>query len=225
MKDTKKAFTIVELIIVMVIMGVLVAVLMPTIKPAQYKEQALEALANKTLAEIQDATTKIMLLDSPNNSLNKIINPDSGGLLSSNGATQTDRIKYLNALEKLYKKYLVTTRKNIQNTVTCSPVYPYAGSDSNLRSFKLKNDACVMLRYDTNGVVELVNFPGQDKFTKIVPDNVPNYDKYVIYIDTNGKTEPNQYGKDMFILLLGHRGIIYNIEGTSCNFNTICSTL
>ena len=48
------AFTMAEAILVMTILGIIATIMISTLKPAEFKDKALNIMAKKVLSEIQD---------------------------------------------------------------------------------------------------------------------------------------------------------------------------
>lgn len=213
----KKAFTAVEVIVVIIIMGVIASIMMLAIKPNKYRDEALLIQAEKMLAEIDDVTQKIMLFDSKSRDLTQIIDPDTDNAYDMRSAPT--RAEYFTTLDKLFRKYLITTKKTCINPNDCSQACATFGNPK-YKSFQLKSGSCVALVNDSNIIAPYAVFPNDNMFTKLNFNAYSDsYFHYYMYIDANGLEGPNQYGKDWFQIPLGRKGIIYNIQGTTCKLD------
>ena len=206
-------FTMAEAVLVMTILGIIATIMITTLKPAEFKEKALAILANKVMTEIDTATTQILLNDSRDGTMEKLIAVDGTnfGLGTDQDGLQFGRRMEL--LLGLYKKYLSASRKAC-NDNSCSCYKKIVGSGTSpgdYRFVNLKNGACLAIRTLSvyNSEAQFFNFPGED-WSKVsnLYINVSGY----IYFDINGLEEPNTRGKDIFRIPLGKYGIVYNEE-------------
>lgn len=108
-----------EAVLVMTILGIIATIMITTLKPAEFNEKTLAIMADKVMAEIDNATTMILLNDSSDGTMENLIAVDGtkfGVGVNNVGITEDQKTEYL---VNLYKKYLATTRKQCNDT-TCS---------------------------------------------------------------------------------------------------------
>ncbi len=190
------AFTMTEVMIVMTILGVIATIMITTIKPAEYKEKALETAAKKVMNSIDHATTMILMNDSTDGTMFNLIATDGTKFSTNAGASKANSDR----LGELYKKYLVTTRKECDATCIC-----YTGSADAIKEyinvFYLKDGACISI-LASKSEPSISIFPGEKETTSV------SFQGRILF-DINGDKEPNNLGKDKFIVPLGEKGIKY----------------
>ena len=102
-------FTMAEAVLVMTILGIIATIMITTLKPAEFKERGLKVLAQKVIAEIDNATTQILLKHSPDGTMNNIYILNSETLCTGSSAYSSNT-DCKNNITVLYKKYLGTKR-------------------------------------------------------------------------------------------------------------------
>jgi len=187
-----KGFTMAEAILVMTILGIIATIMISTLKPAEYKEKALQIMAKKVLSELDVATTQVLMNDTVNGVFNEFIDPDSGDVFGHTG----DLMEVENVsqqLTNLYKQYLTTLRAKTK-TKYFHGAEPIILKDGASVSFSLYEADCSTI------------FPGE---TNVITAYCPvGWIRY----DVNDNEPPNVYGKDRFLLPLGLHGIAYADE-------------
>lgn len=195
-----------EAVLVMTILGIIATIMITTLKPAEYKEKGLKVLADKVLGEIDTATTQIMLNDSRDGTMWNLIAVDGTYFGHESGDTRETNAPKIAAL---YKKYLATTRKEC-NDDNC-PCWKMIVMKNHSSYFYLKDGACVVVSMNPfKGSLYNSIFPGEDYASResIVVENIIGSFRF----DINGNAEPNQWGKDQFLIPLGEHGIMYDEE-------------
>ena len=101
-----KAFTMAEAILVMTILGIIATIMISTLKPAQYKDQAMQIMAKKVLSQIDNATTQILMNNTMDGTLDTLIDPDTNNVFNmfSNDDANGKSYKLVN-LYKIYSIY------------------------------------------------------------------------------------------------------------------------
>ena len=199
----KNAFTMAEIILVMLIIGIISTIMVTTLKPQSYKDIGLAIQARKVASEIDGATSRILMNDTRSGNFNVLIDIDNST------SFKTTEAGYGKNLAKLYKKYLVATRTqcnawDAQNKIGCPCYYPgFSGASA----FYLKDGSCMAV---ATGRLEVDTiFPGEDEYITATANNG------AIFIDINGADTPNTLGKDQFILPIGEVGIDYELTDSS----------
>ncbi len=124
----KKAFSLIEAMLTMLIVGVIAAVTFTVIRPDRYKAQAMLALRQKAYASIDEATRAVMLQCTKNMNLGKIFNNcDKTASTHTFGTGE-------NAIYALYMRG--TTGAANTNNGTCYKI-------SDKTSLRLKNGMCL----------------------------------------------------------------------------------
>ena len=196
----RNAFTMAEIILVMLIIGIISTIMITTLKPQSYMDMGLAIQARKLASEVDGATNRILMNDTRSGNFNILINPNDA---TSFKTTETG---YGDELAALYKKYLVATRTECNawdavNTIGCPCVYPGFSGGS---AFYLKDGSCMSV---ATGRLEVDTiFPGENDYITATTCNG------VVFIDANGAEAPNVLGKDQFILPIGLVGIDYELK-------------
>lgn len=188
MRQTLKAFTMAEAILVMTILGIIATIMISTLKPAEFKEKALQTMAKKVLSEIDVATTQILMNNTTDGTLDTLIEAGTSNIIQFYRGGSSD--KFLN----LYKKYLTTLRVTPGSNLT-------QFSDDNA-SVLLKDGASIGISFSPWGEMPTI-FPGETNITYI------ECDYGYIWFDTNDNEPPNVFGKDQFVLPFDKNGIKY----------------
>lgn len=187
----KKAFTMAEVLLVMVVMGVVGAIALSTLKPQDMKQEIMVALANKMLAEIDEATEQIIVNNTPNGYLTKIYVPNS----TTNTFKFSSNCGYV---EKYYRKYLTPTTKKVANAQKNNWYgIPYSNY------FYLKNGGIIAFSCASTGNYVTI-FPEEERHTSVSNDFYGR-----IMFDINAEEPPNDLGKDVFCIPIGKKGILY----------------
>ena len=99
----KKAFTMAEAILVMTILGIIATIMITTLKPAQFKEDALRTLGRKVMSEIDTAMSQVAINDSQDGKMSSLLVDETSGNTFSFASTTA---AHAPRLEKILKKYL-----------------------------------------------------------------------------------------------------------------------
>lgn len=199
----KKAFTLAETTVVIVLLGIIAATLLHTLKPNNMKREYMDKSAKNMVLKIEYATKQILARNTINYSLLEMI--AVGGAQFS--ITESDATTKLGAL---YKRYLVGMRNlSIPATYTSSSLIDEAGSSSGYtvgsfsQGFKMKNGAYVALKLNGNCTTSETKI-----YNPVVPDShTASGSCGLIYFDINAQDEPNTLGVDQHILSIGKYGI------------------
>ncbi len=191
----KRAFTMAEAVLVMMILGIIATIMITTLKPTEYRDKALVVLSKKILGQIDTATTQILVNNTREGKFDKLLLNQGKGEASFSYTGSGANVK------KLYQMYLVAIRKDTKG-VKCK--YNTSADDAN--AFFLK-DGSYMAIIDSAAALNTI-FPGETTEKTLTPG------LGAIYFDVNGEDEPNLRGKDQFVIPIGAEGIQYDKDGT-----------
>ena len=199
--SVKKAFTMAEAILVMTILGIIATIMITTLKPAKFKDKGLKILYKKVLAEIDTATTQILIKNSATGKMNS--------LFLDNESTTFTFNSDLTKTTKLYKKYLASTRKQYDTTKnlgTFSKIVQQSSTSATLSPpFYLKDGALIFL-----GAGEKYQLDSsQSGNVNVEGCEMPKSLLGIMMVDINGEEKPNTLYKDQFLLPIGKNGIEY----------------
>lgn len=215
-KNFKIALTMSEVLIVLTVLGVIAAIIITTVKPASKDAKKYAFQAQKVLAEIDDATSRILQNHSPEGKMSKLYKLDTEQIFVIEGS----QINY-QELVKLYKKYLATRRTN--NYAYDSKACMSEAPSVNGITLNLKNGACFILiqgktinnvssttsgcnvNYVRNKSVDVL-YPGDTEKVHVCADGILG----MIQLDINSLQGPNQDGLDRFYLPFSDNGIEYD---------------
>ena len=130
----KRAFTMAEAILTMVILGVIAAIMIANLKPAQYRNEGFKVTYKKVYAELDDVINTILVSCASGNDLGYVYNDcaaKNGNSTHAFGEKDTDGTTLL-------PSYIRTLDGG------CSATLPT--SFSAVSKFKMKNGACVALK-------------------------------------------------------------------------------
>ena len=193
---TKRAFTMAEAVLVMMILGIIATIMITTLKPTEYRDKALVVLSKKILGQIDTATTQILVNNTREGKFDKLLLNQGKGEASFSYAENGANVK------KLYQMYLVAIRKDTKG-VKCK--YSTSGDDAN--AFFLKDGSYMAIITGKNSSLNTI-FPGE------TVEKTSTVGLGAIYFDVNGEDEPNLRGKDQFVIPIGAEGIQYDLTGT-----------
>ena len=162
----KRAFTMAEAILTMVILGVIAAIMIANLKPVQYRNEGFKVTAKKVYSELDDVINTILVSCSSDMTISKIYNDcdaKNGGSVHVFGTLASDAT--------LLKSY-------IRDIGDCDSSLPEGYTAST--KFKLKNGACLALKSKTVWM---------DVNDKQGPNSV-NLDQITITIDEEGIKNP-----------------------------------
>ena len=199
--SVKKAFTMAEAILVMTILGIIATIMITTLKPAKFKDKGLKILYKKVLAEIDTATTEILIKNSASGKMDKLFVDNDGVTFSfSSDLAKTT---------KLYKKYLASTRKEYDTTKSIgkfSEIVQQSSTSLTLAPpFYLKDGALLFLGAGEKYQLDINSNTQIDVEGCTMQSNLLG----LIALDINGEEKPNALYKDQFLLPIGKNGIEY----------------
>ena len=197
---TKKAFTLVEQIVVLILVGVIASAITTVVKPTEISNEAVKKAGKSLFVQVEFATTQMVAKNTKNNTLTRMI--DASGEFSIASSSSIDR------LIALYKKNLMGLR-NIELDSTYASLNLTDGPNtlslkaSDFKGFTLKNGAYFGIKLNDNCSTEI---------TYIYDPSTPDLRSKkntcgIIFFDVNSETKPNQLGYDQYIIGLGKRGI------------------
>ena len=135
MKNTKKAFTMAEALLTMVILGVIAAILIANLKPVKYRDEGFKVTVKKVYAELDDVVNTILVSCSSGMTLANVYND-----CAAKDGTATHVFGSQASDATLLKEY-------IRDVGDCDSALP-TGYVANSK-FKLKNGTCVALKSNT----------------------------------------------------------------------------
>lgn len=182
-----KAFTMAEAVLVMTILGIIATIMITTMKPAKFKDQGYEVLAKSIFGSLDTAITQILVDKAPYNKLSSIYEHGSSSTtFAMNGASNGGKFVLL------LKEYMATARGDVPSVCTNKSYNSY---------MLLKNGACLAVNSSSTKYASTW-IPGEKSATNATG----TYG--MIFLDTNGDTEPNVVGKDQYYIPLVETGII-----------------
>ena len=184
----KKAFTMAEAILVMVILGIIATIMISTMRPVEFRDRGFRVLAKKVLGQVDTATTQILFNNSRDMLMSNIYNWGSQTAVFSYASNLT-------WVKDYYNKYLVGTRDSITGT-WCT--------QSSATTMKLKDGSS--LGFVGTGYTGNTLIPGE------ATERAKNYsttDIGYILLDVNDGEEPNVFGKDQYAIPINATGIAY----------------
>ena len=203
----KKAFTLAESMIAMIVLGILGACALSVLRPLDIKTDGLKKSGKNTLIELNYATTQILANHSSNARMTGLLSDTKEEFsITDTGAD----VK----LAKLYSKTLIISKKNdIPSTYTASALQneqgEKIGNGSELKvsdftqGFKIKNHAYIAFKLHSScdNQEEYIYDPAAiDKRT--VKNSCG-----LIFFDVNAQDSPNILGIDQYIVAIGRQGI------------------
>ena len=198
----KNAFTMAEVILVMVILGIIATIMITTLKPQSYKDQGLAIQAKKVVSELDGAASRILMNDTKLGNFTELVDPANKALDFKTNATGNGA-----KLGQLFKKYLTATRTECKSKAQCPCFGEGDDSTSGNAEFFLKDGTCVAIKTGSLSVNSI--FPGESDSVSGTATNGR------IFIDINGAEEPNALSKDQFYIPLGTEGINYELATTA----------
>lgn len=209
----KKAFTLTELSIVMIIVGILATVLALNIRNVKVKEKAMIANSLKTIEAVDQAMTKIREIDKTNCPMGNFIIKQAGKgtysyeLKNNAGTAKADASDVINMIAR-YMRFEGTIGSFCLKTPYCTNTNikgaKLAGTDiyvgveilsdiSDCPTYRMPNDATI--------------YPAPTKINKKTNASETAKCWGKLYIDVNGANEPNTLGEDVFEFGLDESGI------------------
>lgn len=211
--NKKSAFTLAEILICLTIIGVMGAVFMLNVKSDKFDEKAIIAHANKAISAIDQASMKILEIETESCSTGTFMTK-AAGLSKPEYTISNSSGGYADANDvlALYSKYIKFDKNNL-NYCEYSPTHTVCenGTNTTIKGGKLPGTEVYIgfkiSAYTKNGnlseCVTQYYIPGQSNY---IQGN--GYAWGWVYIDTNGKKGPNKSGKDVFYYCLNETGIV-----------------
>lgn len=197
----KKAYTLAEIMICVTIIGFLAIVMFLNIKPDTFKKKSNIASAYKAIDEFEKASQKIREKETQavpsGDFMTKVLDEYEYSIINDDG-TLKDATQVLELFSQ-YMKIENVGEEFCENTGYCSTGDSYVGA-------RLTNEIHVGLEIlDSIEDCPIPKIPIDPD--KVVPERGKCWAK--LYIDTNGKEQPNEDGEDVFIYGLNEKGVAY----------------
>lgn len=182
MKNTKKGFTLAEVLITLGILGVVAALTLPTFN-VNAKYQAMASKLSSTISSVENSFAAMMSTDSADDLTDTTF--------WKSGKTTGELATYLKIAElpslpnSGNYKTLSGTQKTIANTAV---------------AYQMKNGAVLMIDYKNAAISNSDRLAAGGSVTDFIAQ---------IDIDVNGEEKPNKYGRDVFRFALGNNGHLY----------------
>ncbi len=194
----KKAFTLAEVLVCLMIIGVLAAVMIQNIKTKDFTEDGYTATALKILDNVQQASLKIRELEPercPTGSFMVDVAGDWEFTLVNDSQTALNTSEVLN----LYGNYL----KFEETDLNFCDHTPYC-SDDDIKGAKLAGNSYI--GFEVGAIEDCPDYymPNTDT---IISGKGKCWGK--LYIDVDGSKGPNTLGKDVYVIGLNENGIAY----------------
>lgn len=209
----KKAFTLAEILIVVIIISVIALIMLKTIKPASFTEKANLANAQKAIAAMEKAFNQLLDMESTNCPMKTFMYKPAGTSTWEYACTTAldSSEEYRDTLKK-YIKY-----DKVANFCTMSNACPAGTTD--FAAIRLPGGIVIGVRptdvdasIGTNCIQsftpgEAVRNPASQKFNKTTGALETAKCWGELWIDVNGKESPNTEGSDFFKIGLGESGL------------------
>ena len=197
----KRAFTLAESLICMIIIGIVYVIILQLSRPGDIKKEALLKAGVDTFRQIEYATKRILARDTRNYALTSMrIGTTEFSVASSSS---------LNNMKKLYKKNLPGSRRAVPSSY--SNLQLQDGSNTKAGSLKvssfsgyfLKNGAYFGLKLNNNCTTteQYIYHPSR------TTSRTQSGSCGTIFYDVNGDKGPNTLGVDQYIISLGKQGL------------------
>lgn len=207
----KKAFTLAEISISIIIIGVICVIMIGALNPKKYDEKTNTASLMKTLEFISQASVQIMDMEDAKCPARSFMIKPAGSaawefaILNSSGSSASAQ-----EVAELFGEHL----KYESNIISFCDYTSYC-SDSNIKGAKLPNGAYI--GFEITSTVqdcpayrmpyEETDTPAPTKYSKSTGtfETAKCWGK--LYIDTNGLKSPDTLGQDVYVFGLGENGI------------------
>ena len=208
----KLGFTLAEILICLTIIGIMGAIFMINVKNEKFDEKATIANANKAISAIDQASMKILEIETESCPTGAFMTKPAG--LSKPEYTITNASggpADANEVLALFGKYIKFDKTNL-NYCDYSPAHTVCenGTNTTIKGGKLPGSE-VYIGFKVSALTTSGNLsdcgvqyyiPGAENY---IPGN--GYTWGWVYIDTNGKKGPDKSGKDVFYYCMGETGI------------------
>ena len=183
----RKAFTMAEAILVMVILGIIATIMISTLRPVEFRDRGFAVLAKKVLGQVDAATTQIIFNNTQDSRMDRMYPPGSNSAYKSFGADMANT-------RALYNTYLVGTRETPTSDFCNFSAVP----------MKLKDGSCLGFHEGSTAPSTHTWIPGETTSHARVTSEIG-----YISIDVNDGEEPNVFGKDRYMIPIGTYGLAY----------------
>lgn len=197
----KKAFTLAEIMVCISIMGILAVVMLLNIKPEMFNKKSNIASAYKAIDEFEKASQKMREKEKDavpsGDFMTKILGEYEFAIINDDGT-----LKNATQVLELFQKYMKI--ENIGEDFCNNSGYCPEGDS--IVGAKLTSEIHVGLEVLEN--IEDCPIPKiPTDPDAVVPERGKCWGK--LYVDTNGKDQPNEEGEDVFIFGLNEKGVAY----------------
>lgn len=197
--NIKKAFTLAEMLIVLVLIGIIATITIGIIKPYNANQKGYEELAMKSQGDLAQAFTQMILNDSNFDDLSTMKDESGNFSINSDGAV----VRFV----KIIKKYIQDNGKLVDTTK--EKVYfdmlitHYNSTKTNKKitdkfsNFYFANNG-VLFGFQLNSscsVTEDLEYLAERKSATSVENTCGSF-----FIDVNGYQKPNRLGSDQYII-------------------------
>lgn len=209
----KKAFTMTELTIVMIIVGILAAALALNIRNVKVKEKAMVANGFKTIEAVEQAFAKIREIDKTNCPMGSFIIKQAGKgtysyeLKNNAGTAAANASDVINMIAR-YIRFEGTIGTFCSKTPYCANTAikgaKLAGTDIYVGvEILTKVENCPTYHMPDSETT----YPAPTKINKKTGNTETAQCWGKLYIDVNGADTPNTLGKDVFVFGLDESGL------------------
>lgn len=198
----KKAFTLTESLVCMIVIGVVYAIVMQVTKPNTIKQDALKQAGIDMHNKIDYVTRQIIEAHTKNYTLTKLVN-SSGTTYSIATTTAQDTLK------GYYQDRLISVRRTAPSSYTGLSLYNTSNAAVNsykvstFPGFLLKNSAYFGLKLNGSCSTTEQHIYHPIKTTSRTQTKSCG----LIFYDVNGAKMPNRLGLDQYIISIGENGI------------------
>ena len=196
----KKAFTLIEQLLVIVIVGIITSIVLTISRPGTIKEDSLKKAGKSTFIQVEFVAKSILAKHTSNYSFTTLV--DSTGEFSIESSASIAR------LVEIFKKQFVALRKTLDTsystkTLTDGTTTYATLTPSSFSGFIIKNGAYVGIKLNDNCTTEINYIYDPSTPEKNIKKNTCG----LIFFDVNEKNEPNLLGVDQYIVALGKYGV------------------
>ena len=200
----KKAFTLYETIIVLVVIGIMAAILMSNLRPNDIEKGALQKAAKAMYLQVEYATMQIITGNTRNGRLDEIVNGSNTISIASSSNQAT-------LVNTFYKKYIKGLRStSFPSGYTTNVLVDNAGTKPN-NSLKISSFTGFQAKNDSYFGVMLHNKCTQSEsylYHPAIPSKTTQSNSCgLIFMDANGPKPPNVLGTDQFLVSLTLDGV------------------
>ncbi len=206
-KKTKKAFSLPEVLLTLVILGIIMMIAIPQLKIFNPRQRGFDTRAKKMEEYFTEAIGHILQHDCSLDDLT-IINLDSGEKFSI--ADPHNEAK----LAEIFKKYILylDRQPNVSVEYFTAPIKDYDKTpigvtlEETYKNFFFAQDGTLIgfRSYGSCEATELNTNPSLQRGRYTQPNVCAS-----IFFDINGENKPNKLGSDQYVLPLYKRGIKY----------------